>query len=206
MRRFFLYIAIFLLLYTINYAENLSKDKFFYSNFTNNYKNINLISLRKLEKFFPLINLTKEDAGIIHRFINAVGPITSEDKLNKLYGYDKRKIDILKKYFIFTKPAIDFKAEVIRKIYILYEIDNKKPKETNCEKGDKIDILAFDKLRLRLSDAGGIKAYLNGKKINLGKDGEIINKLIKLKTSNKKQNVIIIDWYSDRRDEKYKKK
>ncbi len=88
------------------------KDKNFFKIFTKTKRNINTIKLKYLKKFFPLIGLTEKDAINIYKFAKKE-PITSVEMLRKIPEISERKINILKKYFVF-KGTKKKRKETIR--------------------------------------------------------------------------------------------
>ncbi|MBU1076646.1 MAG: hypothetical protein KKH98_05095 [Spirochaetes bacterium] len=174
-------------------------DRNFILTFTNKMRNINRVEYNAMKRFFLLAGLSKKDADVVNRYITVIGPITDETNLKKLYKFNKKKIDILKRYFIFEGKKIIFKADVLKKVYIEAVIDGKKEKGRSYKPEDKIILKAYNSLRLRISDAGRIKALINEKPIDLGKKGEIINKIFTWEEKEKKGTLTIKDFFSDRK-------
>jgi len=102
-RRLSLLVLIVCLLTGILSAEIPDKDKKFFAAFTKTKRNINATKLQYMERFFPLVGLTKDDAVNIYNYTHKT-PVTYPDMLKNVEGITPEKIKILMKYFVFEQP------------------------------------------------------------------------------------------------------
>ncbi len=95
------------------------------------------------------------------------------------------------------KGKIIFDAVVREKTYIKAFLDGKEQEGVIYYPKQKIHLEANDVMQLKIGNAGGIVAVVNGKKTRLGKRGEIANKIIKWEKDpydESAYNLIIKDW------------
>ncbi len=96
-----------------------------------------------------------------------------------------------------TKEKIVLEAVVREKTYIKAFIDGREQEGVIYYPKDKILLEAEDVLQLKIGNAGGIIAKINGKLTKLGKRGEIANKVIKWQRDpydDSVYNLVIKDW------------
>lgn len=95
------------------------------------------------------------------------------------------------------KHKIIFNAVVKEKTYIKAFIDGKEQEGIIYYPKDKVQLEANEVLQLKIGNAGGIKAEINGTATKLGKRGEIANKTIKWERDpydESTYNLVIKDW------------
>lgn len=175
-------------------------DQNFLKSFTEKKRNINVVDYRDLKRLFPLIGLSKKDAGVISRYSKVIAPITSEDKLRQLYGMNQKKIDTIKKYLLIEEGIINVKINVKKKTFIKYVCDHKKEEENIYKKGDTLNLVGFESIKMRVSNAGGIDVLINGEEYYFGKNKHIVNKEIKWNKDTDTYKITIVDWYADRHE------
>lgn len=96
-----------------------------------------------------------------------------------------------------TKEKIVLEAVVREKTYIKAFIDGREQEGIIYYPKDKILLEAEDVMQLKIGNAGGIIAKINGKLTKLGKRGEIANKVIKWQRDpydDSVYNLVIKDW------------
>lgn len=76
---------------------------------------------------------------------------------------------------------VDIKIEITAKhfVYVRYFIDSNRPATTNLLSGKTLYLEAKDVVMLTIGNAGEVAVKVNGKIINIGADGETVNKTIK---------------------------
>ncbi len=95
------------------------------------------------------------------------------------------------------KGKIMFTAIVKEKTYIKAFLDGKEQEGVIYYPNQKVHLEANDVIQLKIGNAGGIVAKINGKPVKLGKRGEIANKIIKWERDpydENAYNLVIKDW------------
>lgn len=96
-----------------------------------------------------------------------------------------------------SKGKIILEAIVREKTYIKAFIDGKEQEGIIYYPRDKVKLEANDSMQLKIGNAGGIVAKINGKPQKLGKRGEIANKVITWQRDpydDSVYNLVIKDW------------
>ena len=92
---------------------------------------------------------------------------------------------------------IIFNAEFTQKSFIELYLDGQKKERGFINAGQKIRWEASEYIQVKIGNAGGVKANINGKEIVFGKSGQVVNKIIKWKkdlNNPNLYNIVVKDW------------
>ncbi|MCP4135374.1 MAG: DUF4115 domain-containing protein [bacterium] len=92
---------------------------------------------------------------------------------------------------------IVFDAEFIEKSFIELYLDGNQVKRGFIPRGTKARWEAREYIQIKVGNAGGLKATINGKEYRFGKSGEVANKVITWKKYPKSPNryyIVVEDW------------
>ncbi len=148
-------------------------------------KDIVTATIKKLHSFIIVSNNNNETSAM-----------TTTN--NAVTNMKKSKTDVKNENTSSVKKGkIIFNAVVREKTYIKAFLDGKEQEGVIYYPKQKIHMEAHDVMQLKIGNAGGIVAVINGKKTRLGKRGEIANKIIKWEKDpydESAYNLIIKDW------------
>ncbi len=117
----------------------------------------------------------------------------AEKKVEKLTGEDSTKVTAQSEKSL----RIVFEAEFIKNTYIELYLDGMKKSKGIVFAGKKERWEATEYIQLKIGNAGGLKARINGKEYTFGLPGQVANKVITWKKDIKDPNVyhiVVKDW------------
>jgi transcriptional regulator with XRE-family HTH domain len=147
------------------------------------------------EVVFTLKGLTENRAKImvmLGKRLEAEKEI-AEEKVEKLTGEDSTKVTAQSEKSL----RIVFEAEFIKNTYIELYLDGMKKNKGIVFAGKKERWEATEYIQLKIGNAGGLKARINGKEYTFGLPGQVANKVITWKKDIKDPNVyhiVVKDW------------
>ena len=92
---------------------------------------------------------------------------------------------------------IVFKAEFVRKTYLEIYLDGSLKKKGLFQAGTSERWEAIEYIQLKIGNAGGLRANVNGKDYTFGLPGQVANRVITWKKDNKNPNlysIVVKDW------------
>jgi hypothetical protein len=113
--------------------------------------------------------------------------------VEKLTGEDSTKVTAQSEKSL----RIVFEAEFIKNTYIELYLDGMKKNKGIVFAGKKERWEATEYIQLKIGNAGGLKARINGKEYTFGLPGQVANKVITWKKDIKDPNVyhiVVKDW------------
>ncbi len=147
------------------------------------------------EVVFTLKGLTENRAKIMVMLGNRLEPQKeiAEEKVEKLTGGDSTKVTAQSEKSL----RIVFEAEFVKNTYIELYLDGMKKSKGIIFAGKKERWEAAEYIQLKIGNAGGLKAKINGKEYTFGLPGQVANKVITWKKDIKDPNIyhiVVKDW------------
>ncbi len=128
----------------------------------------------------------------LHPFVVAENIQTNVKSTNEKTKKEKERKEVFTR-----KEKIVLEGIIREKTYIKAFIDGKELEGRIYYPNEKVHLEANDVMQLKIGNAGGIVAKINGKKVSLGKRGEIANKIIKWERDPYDETsfrLVIKDW------------